>query len=60
MSAAFASTAMMDPEMEILEVIAAVVGLVLAVLVFAGMALSGAFADGVDLPVLRGRRHRTH
>ena len=46
--------------MEVLEQIAAIAGLVIAVLVFAAMAISGAMADGVQLPARRRHRAAPH
>lgn len=58
-SGAFGRPATMDAAMdsEILEQIAAVAALIVAVTVFAAMAYAGTLADGAGLPTLR--RHRS-
>ena len=43
---------------EILEQIAAVAALIVAVMVFAAMAYTGALADGAGPPTLHRHRHR--
>ena len=47
-----------DMAMDVLEQIAAIAGLVVVVLVFAAMAITGALADGAVLRTPRRHRHR--